>query len=1114
VGEARAHATPEGVPTGVPRLRALGLVSRLAPQAVVIVAPGGYGKTVLASQIHSLDPTRALVWFSVSGRTLDISIAQGLLASVRREGPQHTEASSLMPSAGLPEALALVDAVVAASPGKFCLVLDDVGRDVDPDAAEVVRLLLRRGCQDSMLVVTSRFVDARVLAGADSLILETSDLAFSEDEAHNAIVRVLGSDVESAVTREIWSAASGQPAIVNVLAKHMSLRDGVWRPQEAASLGVTVLLQELAGQQLTDAQMDVLRAMAWVGAGDLSHLSGVIGHDVAPCDVQAIAAAVPLVRVDACSGGRIHSFRTHGIAQEVFGRAPDSVEGEAQYSRVIELLASDGDFARSCELLLRSSTSQRTVEWLEEYGSSAIKGGGSHLLEEAIERVPPSIAVGSTRLMLLRAELAHDAGRLEEAYRWAIAAKDIAAHDGDGFSAQEASIRLARLQTELGNHVLAARHLEDLRSDGPARLDSETQVLAAAYLALSYAALGDSASSQRHAGEGRGMLDANQGIGVAVQANARQVLSIANVVQTGRWNEAAVELRMLADWPSAPPVLRVQARGNLAACLVEMGRNSAALEHARSAIDASRRYGLSTVVASIEGTMSCLHAALGDQGESERTMKRALDAAEGLDVPGALSEGLVARAAIRRAVAQYGTSLEDAEAAVALAARMTFRLSSCSAHLERAASLLALGDVPAAVVEGQRIHDEVAPAGAMYLHLKADLILAEVDCRNGNTTAAVERMAEHSDYILSESPNWMLAMYIRAFPRLLGVVANAVGVSELPSHMLSMILPAYAESAISAASAVLEPRPLAALSQRLLGRKGSGRRISDLPREDVCQVRLFGGMEVITADGPVPSKAWRKRKARLLFAMLAVRRGGDVPTDQILDYLWPDFPEDKALNNMYVVWSAMKHALSPGLDRGAPCPYVERVGNVCHLVRANVTTDLDAFEDRLAEGKKADHAGDVEAAIAALRDVMEIYRGELLPGDAYDDWFRSARDRCKHEYSDAALRLACLLEARGDVPEALQVLRQALVHDAWREDLYQAVLRHQISEGQRSAAIETYINCRNRLIEDLGIDPSAETNKLYQHVLGMESNTEESKWSSAERAIYEREEFFRNRPTW
>jgi DNA-binding SARP family transcriptional activator len=47
-------------------------------------------------------------------------------------------------------------------------------------------------------------------------------------------------------------------------------------------------------------------------------------------------------------------------------------------------------------------------------------------------------------------------------------------------------------------------------------------------------------------------------------------------------------------------------------------------------------------------------------------------------------------------------------------------------------------------------------------------------------------------------------------------------------------------------------------------------------------------------------------------------------------------------------------------------------------------------------------------------------------------------------------------------------------------------LRCQIAGGQRSAAIETYMACRHKLVEDLGIDPSEETRKLYDRVLAME----------------------------
>jgi DNA-binding SARP family transcriptional activator len=58
--------------------------------------------------------------------------------------------------------------------------------------------------------------------------------------------------------------------------------------------------------------------------------------------------------------------------------------------------------------------------------------------------------------------------------------------------------------------------------------------------------------------------------------------------------------------------------------------------------------------------------------------------------------------------------------------------------------------------------------------------------------------------------------------------------------------------------------------------------------------------------------------------------------------------------------------------------------------------------------------------------------------------------------------------------------------DPYREDLYQLALRCQIMSGQRSAAIETFIECKTQLAEQLGLDPASETMRLYQQILAME----------------------------
>jgi DNA-binding SARP family transcriptional activator len=254
----------------------------------------------------------------------------------------------------------------------------------------------------------------------------------------------------------------------------------------------------------------------------------------------------------------------------------------------------------------------------------------------------------------------------------------------------------------------------------------------------------------------------------------------------------------------------------------------------------------------------------------------------------------------------------------------------------------------------------------------------------------------------------------------------------------------------------------------------------------VCRVTVLGRFEVVAPHGPVADRDWGKRKARLLFAMLVARAGTDVPRGEIIEYLWPEMDEERALNNFYVVWSAMKRALAPNNIRETPCPFVEHAHGVCRVVPGRVVTDLDEFAAHLAAARRARNRGDAGAELSGIRAAEEVYRGDVLPGDIYDDWFAPVRSRYRHEFEDAMLRAAQILQDCGEPHEGLSMLRRPMDNDVLREDFYQAALRLQIAAGQRSAAIETYMSCRNRLVEDLGIDPSRETTALYEQVLGME----------------------------
>ena len=415
------------------------------------------------------------------------------------------------------------------------------------------------------------------------------------------------------------------------------------------------------------------------------------------------------------------------------------------------------------------------------------------------------------------------------------------------------------------------------------------------------------------------------------------------------------------------------------------------------------------------------------------------------------------------------------------------RLLECLASLEIAASLLALGDVDASARNAASIRTECAAADASYHVLRADMILAEVARREGLIDEAVARLMEHEDYILTESSNWQIAMYIRAFPELLGLLATAIDPNRLPAHLLRMILPVDARRILLASRPIMEPDAWHRLSARIVGDEEASE-LENESYEAPCRVKLFGGLDVRIGDHVVADRDWRKRKARLLFAMLVVKQGADVPRDVILEHLWPDMEEPRARNNLYVVWSAMKSALTPDADKekGSLGPFTESVGGVCRAVAGIIRSDVDEFEAMNVKARLAADEGRVEAAVRAYERMAEIYRGPLLPGDLYEDWFDDARTHYRAEFGDAMLRAARLLSSIDEQPRAIHLLRKAIAQDPWREDLYQEALKRQIDIGQRSAAIETYIACKDRLAQDLGLDPSQATRRLYDCILAME----------------------------
>ncbi|MFA9446066.1 BTAD domain-containing putative transcriptional regulator [Egicoccus sp. AB-alg6-2] len=244
------------------------------------------------------------------------------------------------------------------------------------------------------------------------------------------------------------------------------------------------------------------------------------------------------------------------------------------------------------------------------------------------------------------------------------------------------------------------------------------------------------------------------------------------------------------------------------------------------------------------------------------------------------------------------------------------------------------------------------------------------------------------------------------------------------------------------------------------------------------EVLLFGGFQ-LRNDGeplpPVPSRA-----ARSLMAYLVLDRGVRHSRDRLAAQFWPDLPPARARRRLsHTLWQ-LQDALGelPGgwdhlqattdaiaIDRDAPC-----------------WIDVEEFERRLdtvrapaAEPRRASDR-------ASLEQAVELYRGDFLAGH-YDDWVLAEQQRLAQRHLDALSGLIGLARSTGDYAEALVFARRLTHHDPLREDAHREVMRLCTLLGRTSDALRQYERCREVLAEELGTEPAAATEQLYQRIL-------------------------------
>jgi peptide/nickel transport system substrate-binding protein len=230
-------------------------------------------------------------------------------------------------------------------------------------------------------------------------------------------------------------------------------------------------------------------------------------------------------------------------------------------------------------------------------------------------------------------------------------------------------------------------------------------------------------------------------------------------------------------------------------------------------------------------------------------------------------------------------------------------------------------------------------------------------------------------------------------------------------------------------------------------------------------VKLLGPVAATLDGRPIPLGA---TKQRALLAVLALHANVTVPIDRLVDALWGDDPPATAPKMVQLYVSQLRRLFAGG-----------DAEIVTHGRGYELRVEMDAVD-----------AGRFE------RLVERVARAEGVPGEALALWSGAPlADVADEPFAAPEIRRlealwlrAAELAVDGDLAagrdeKALAQVDGLLADHPLREHLHAQRMLALYRSGRQAEALEAYVAARRRLVDDIGVEPSAELRELHERIL-------------------------------
>ncbi|MET9608650.1 AfsR/SARP family transcriptional regulator [Streptomyces sp. NPDC006512] len=252
------------------------------------------------------------------------------------------------------------------------------------------------------------------------------------------------------------------------------------------------------------------------------------------------------------------------------------------------------------------------------------------------------------------------------------------------------------------------------------------------------------------------------------------------------------------------------------------------------------------------------------------------------------------------------------------------------------------------------------------------------------------------------------------------------------------------------------------------------------------RIQVLGPLSAeVNGDSIVPTAG----KPRQILALLSLYPGRVMPVPTLMEEIWGQNLPQSALTTLQTYVLQLRRrlgtAMGPGRPGGAKEVLTTRHGGYLLQVPPE-SVDVHSYDTLVARGQAAFDDGDDEGSAKLLREALALWQGPALVdvrvGPVLEiEVLRLEESRLvtMERRIDVDLRL-------GRHTELLAELTELTARHPQHEGMHSQMMVALYRSGRQAAALDVFRRLRQRLIGDLGVEPSPQLQRLHQAMLAVD----------------------------